>query len=77
MSKPIKVVEALKQAGEPLSGQQLLGAAGYASDSSAEQLERFFLDIRDALTIEKTIVKLKRSDDGQDWFTLAKTATDE
>lgn len=77
MSKPIKVVEALKQAGEPLSGQQLLGAAGYASDSSTEQLEQFFLDIRDALTIEKTIVKLKRSDDGQDWFTLAKIATNE
>ncbi|WP_020078394.1 restriction endonuclease subunit S [Klebsiella aerogenes] len=71
----IKVVEALKQSGEPLSGQQLLAAAGYPSDSSTEQLEQFFLDIREALTIEKSIVRLKRDDDGQDWFDLAKIAT--
>lgn len=72
MSKQImKVVEALKQAGEPLSGQQLLAAAGYPSDSNTEQLEQFFLDIRDALTIEESIVKLERSDDSQDWFALA------
>lgn len=73
MSKQIiKVVEALKQAREPLSGQQLLEAAGYPSNSNIEQLERFFLDIRDALVIEKSIVKLERDDDGQDWFALAK-----
>lgn len=72
MSKQImKVVEALKQAGEPLSGQQLLAAAGYPSDSSTDQLEQFFLDLRDALTIEKSIVKLERGDDSQDWFALA------
>ncbi|WP_265093706.1 restriction endonuclease subunit S [Raoultella ornithinolytica] len=70
--KIIKVVEALKHAGEPLSGQQLLAAAGYPSDSSTEQLEQFFLDIRDALVIEESIVKLDRGDDSQDWFTLAK-----
>ena len=68
----IKVVEALKQAGEPLSGQQLLAAAGYPSDSSTDQLERFFLDIRYALAIEESIVKLERGDDSQDWFALAK-----
>lgn len=74
MSKQIiKVTEALKQAGKPLSGQQLLAAAGYPSDSDTEQLEQFFLDIRNALTIEKSIVKLERGDDGQDWFTLSKT----
>jgi type I restriction enzyme S subunit len=72
MSKPIKVVEALKHAGEPLSGQQLLAAAGYPSDSSTEQLEQFFLDIRDALVIDESIVKLDRGDDSQDWFALAK-----
>lgn len=78
MSKQIiKVVEALKQAGEPLSGQQLLAVAGYPSDSSTDQLEQFFLDIRDALAIEKSIVKLERDDDGQDWFALAKAATNE
>ncbi|MDK9706392.1 MAG: restriction endonuclease subunit S [Desulforhopalus sp.] len=67
----IKVIEALKQAGEPLSGQQLLAAAGYPSDSSTDQLEQFFLDIRDALMLDKNIVKLERSDDGQDWFAVA------
>lgn len=72
MSKQrIKVVEALKQTGEPLSGQQLLAAAGYPSDSSTDQLEQFYLDLRDALTIKKSIVKLERGDDSQDWFALA------
>ena len=67
----IKVVDALKQANEPLSGQQLLAAAGYPSDSNTDQLEQFFLDIRDSLAIERSIVKLERDDDSQDWFTLA------
>ncbi|MFX9525078.1 restriction endonuclease subunit S [Acinetobacter baumannii] len=72
MSKQIiKVVEALKHAEKPLSGQQLLEASGYPSDSNTDQLERFFLDIRDALTIERSIVKLERDDDSQDWFALA------
>ncbi|MDU2377493.1 MAG: restriction endonuclease subunit S [Enterobacter cloacae] len=73
----IKVVDALKQAGEPLSGQQLLAAAGYPSDSSTEQLEQFFLDIRDALGIERTIVKLERDNDSQDWFALANKTANE
>lgn len=68
----IKVVEALKQAGEPLSGQRLLAAAGYPDNSNTEELELFFLDLRDALAIEKSIVKLERNEDGQDWFALAK-----
>ncbi|MCU7698020.1 restriction endonuclease subunit S [Acinetobacter sp. AYS6] len=73
MSKQIiKVAETLKQAGKPLSGQQLLAAAGYPSDSNTEQLEQFFLDIRNALAIEKSIVKLERDNDSQDWFALAK-----
>lgn len=66
----IKVTEALKQAGKPLSGQQLLEAVGYPLDSNTDQLEQFFLDIRNALVIEKTIVKLKRDADSQDWFAL-------
>ena len=73
MSKQIiKVVEALKYAGKPLSGQQLFAAAGYPSDSGTDLLEQFFLDIRYSLAIEKTIVKLERGDDSQDWFELAK-----
>uniref|UniRef100_UPI003513D1CE restriction endonuclease subunit S n=1 Tax=Alloalcanivorax venustensis TaxID=172371 RepID=UPI003513D1CE len=71
MSKQIvKVLDALKEAGEPLSGQQLLAAAGYPSDSSTEQLEQFFLDIRDALG-DKQMVKQSRDKSGQDWFSLA------
>lgn len=78
MSKQIiKVVEALRQAGEPLSGQQLLAAAGYPGDSSTDDLEKFFLDIRQALIFEKSIVKLERKDDGQDWFSLAEVRSNE
>ncbi|MEL4431673.1 restriction endonuclease subunit S [Shewanella mangrovisoli] len=78
MSKQIiKVVDALKEAGEPLSGHQLLAAAGYPSDSGTEQLEQFFLDIRKALISEKSIVKLQRGDDGQDWFALAQKSAKE
>lgn len=78
MSKQvIKVVEALKQAGTPLSGQQLLAAAGYPSNSRTEELEQFFLDIRQALSHDKSIVKLERSEDGQDWFSLTEDATNE
>lgn len=78
MSKQIiKVVEALVQAGEPLSGQQLLAAAGYPSDSSTDDLEKFFLDMRQALIVEKSIVKLERSEDGQDWFSLAEVGSNE
>lgn len=73
----IKVVEALKQAGEPLNGQQLLAAAGYPNDSNTDQLEQFFLDLRNALAIEKSILKLERGSDSQDWFALAKTAANE
>jgi type I restriction enzyme S subunit len=78
MSKQmIKIVEALKEAGKPLSGQKLLAAAGYPSDSSTDQLERFFLDIRDALTVDKSIVKVECGDDEQDWFTLVELAVNE
>lgn len=78
MSKEIiTVVEALKEAERPLSGQQLLAASGYPSDSSTEQLEQFFLDIRDSLVIKKSIVKLERDGDEQDWFSLPDTAVHE
>ncbi|WP_227745716.1 restriction endonuclease subunit S [Serratia odorifera] len=78
MSKQIiKVVEALTQAGEPLSGQQLLAAAGYPGDCNTDDLEKFFLDIRQALIVEKSIVKLERSEDGQDWFSLAEVGSNE
>lgn len=69
--KIIKVTDALKQAGKPLTGQLLLVEAGYPSDSSTDLLEQFFLDIREALTVEKSIVQLERQKNGQDVFALA------
>ncbi|MBF6650925.1 restriction endonuclease subunit S [Methylobacter sp. BlB1] len=73
MSKSIiKVTEALRKANKPLTGQELMAAAGYPSNSSTEQLEQFFLDVRDALEA-KQIIKLKRDKNGQDWFSLNET----
>ncbi|SFU42124.1 restriction endonuclease subunit S [Halomonas korlensis] len=68
-NKTIKVVEALREAGKPLSGQDLLAAAGYPSDASAEKLEQFFLDIRESLSAQE-IVMTRRDEKGQDWFSL-------
>lgn len=70
MTERKTLVEALRNAGKPLTGQQLLTAAGYPSDSNTEQLEQFFLELRDAVATEQKIVKLERDDDGQDWFAL-------
>ncbi|RZH05284.1 type I restriction endonuclease subunit S [Acinetobacter pittii] len=67
----IKVTEALIKAKEPLTGQELLIAAGYPIDSSTDLLEQFFLDIRDSLNIHRSIVKLEREEYGQDKFALA------
>lgn len=67
----IGVLDALKIAERPLTGQQLLIAAGYPLDSSTDQLEQFFLDIRSALA-EKKVIKQPRDNEGQDWFTLRK-----
>lgn len=43
----IPVAVALKAAGTPLTAQALLTQSGYSSDATTEDLERFFLDIRD------------------------------
>lgn len=63
------VTDALKKSGKPLTGQQLLAAAGYPKNSSTEQLEQFFLDIREALNRQQ-IVRQARDNKGQDWFAL-------
>jgi type I restriction enzyme S subunit len=71
MSKNIiKIIEALKISGTPLSGQELLHASGYPSDSSTLLLEKFYLDLRNELD-SKRILKQKRDASGQDWFVLA------
>ena len=63
----ITVTEALEAANKPLNGQQLMAAAGYPRDSNTEQLESFFLDLREALE-QQRIVKLARDENNQDWF---------
>lgn len=71
MSKGIITVTlALEAANKPLTGQQLMTAAGYPRNSTTEQLESFFLDIRDALE-QQRIVKLPRDENSQDWFALS------
>lgn len=71
MSKEvIKVLDALKESDKPLTGQQLLAAAGYPLDSSTELLEQFFLDIRESIN-KKEIIRLSRDKNGQDRFALA------
>jgi len=57
MKKIIPITSALKNAGKPLTSQELLREAGYPNDSSTEIIEKFFLDIRESLengSINKT-----------------------
>ncbi|MDT4289554.1 restriction endonuclease subunit S [Methylomonas sp. MO1] len=68
----IPVYEALQAAGKPLSGQELLASSGYPSDADTQQLEQFFLDIRQQLNL-KTIVRNRLDSTGQDWFELSKS----
>jgi type I restriction enzyme S subunit len=68
LSKPIDVVQALREAGKELSGDDLFIEAGYPSDADAELIEVYFVNIRDALRDNK-ISKVRRRD--MDWFSLA------
>ena len=63
----IPVHEALRAAGKPLTGQDLLASAGYPSDANTQQLEQFFLDIRQQLEL-KTITRNRRENSDEDWF---------
>ena len=47
--KTISVLDTLKQANIPLSTQDLLAQAGYPNDVSTDQLELFFLEVREQL----------------------------
>ncbi len=47
--EPISIVEALKRAPHPLSSQELLTQAGYPKDIATEELELFFLEVREHL----------------------------
>ncbi len=63
----IPVIDALKQSEKPLSAQQLLSAAGYPDSADTDQIEQFFLDVRQA--INDMYVEKWREDD-QDYFRL-------
>ncbi|WP_052962673.1 restriction endonuclease subunit S [Pseudomonas fluorescens] len=63
------IIKALESSETPLSGQELMKAAGYPNDSTTELLESFFLELREALR-DKKIQKLPRDNDKQDWFSL-------
>ena len=65
----IPVAVALKAAGTPLAAQALLTQSGYSSDATTEDLERFFLDIREQLKLGSIL--RERSGD-EDIFALEK-----
>lgn len=65
----IPVAVALKAAGTPLAAQALLTQSGYSSDATTEDLERFFLDIREQLKLGSIL--RERSGD-EDIFALNK-----
>ncbi len=64
----VPVAVALKAAGTPLPAQELLAQSGYPSDATTEDLERFFLDIRDQLELGSI---LRKRSGVNDIFTLA------
>lgn len=62
------IIEALKAAGQPLSSQDLLAQAGYPGNADTDQLEIFFLDIREQLNA-KTITRERKGD--KEFFAIA------
>jgi len=63
----LPIIEVLKVAGQPLSSQDLLVQSSYPSDAGTEQLEAFFLDIREQLNA-KTITRNRQGD--QEFFSI-------
>lgn len=66
--KIISIVDALKEATIPLSAQDLLMRAGYPNDVATDQLELFFLEVREQLN-EGTITCHREGN--EDIFVLA------
>ncbi|NLD91289.1 MAG: hypothetical protein GX639_01340 [Fibrobacter sp.] len=65
----IPILEVLKSAERPLDSQELLSLAGYPNDASTEDLEQFFLDIREQ--VQAGTIKRKRQG-SKEIFTLTK-----
>jgi type I restriction enzyme S subunit len=59
------VIEALKTSGRELSAHELFQLAGYPLDAESEEVEDFFVEVRDALTNHQ-IAKERRRE--TDWF---------
>lgn len=68
---PVRV--ALMQSIKPLSAQQLLSAAGYPNNADTDQIEQFFLDIRQAITNSE--IEVWREGD-QDYFAVSGEANE-
>jgi len=65
----IPIVEALGESETPLSSQELISAAGYPNNATTDQIECFFLDIRQAL--ETAQIEIWR-EGSQDYIRLAR-----
>lgn len=65
----VPIIDALTAAKKPLKAQELLAQAGYPNDADTDQLEAFFLDIREQLKLG-TISRARQGDD--DIFELVK-----
>ena len=61
------IIEILQQSKKAISSQELLLKAGYPSDSSTLELEKFFLDIRENLKLQ-AIKRLRV--ENEDFFEL-------
>lgn len=66
-SELISIVQALREAGRELSAGDLFTEAGYPNDADSEQIEMFFVAVRDAI-LSNEITKTRRHD--TDWFAL-------
>lgn len=66
-TEPIGITEALRQAQHELSSYDLFTAAGYPAEAESEEIETFFVALRDALR-NGQIAKVRRGD--VDWFSL-------
>lgn len=68
MKKIVPVLDAIREASSPLSGQQLFSAAGYPEDATSDLVEKFYLELRQQI-VEGNIER--REEDGVDIFALS------
>lgn len=71
---PIAITDALRETDHELPSHDLLNAAGYPNDATAEEVEEFLVAIREALA-NNQITRERR--DGEDWFSLVKSTIEQ